>query len=126
MGQFSVEKPVAPGSALSGNQQSATIIRQKTNVHAHHEAQCIASAHVRSASPPNLMVRIAISQAAFEHLKANETASLRLIEPPAIPEFLLFKTPIRAVEVTACVEEPRNNDLLALRRASVCDGVNWA
>ena len=30
MGQFSVEKPVAPGSVLSGNQHSMSILRFRT------------------------------------------------------------------------------------------------
>ena len=58
-----------------------------------------------------------------EQLKGDEAESLRLIEPPAIPEFVLFEMPPRAVEANASAEKPRSNDLLAfLRRTCVRRG----
>jgi type I restriction enzyme, S subunit len=65
-----------------------------------------------------------------EQLRSNEAESLQLIEPLAVPDFLLLKLPIGPVGAPAGAEKSRNNDLVALRGAYVCAGVDaqfdWA
>jgi ATP dependent DNA ligase domain len=79
MGQFSVEKPGAPGSALSGNQQSTT-------------PDCRASPHTQAATDGEREVRLVYYAFDLLHLDGRDVSTLPLIERKALLEPLIADT----------------------------------